>query len=303
MEEGSIALHRGLCEGVACTRTLGTRLAYLGCYTRLGLGRYRPQDTKADMMRALLVDDEQLAREELGFLLKSFPDVEVVGEASDGQAALREIDRAHPDIVFLDVQMPGLSGLEVARQLLARNGRLPYVVFATAFDHYAVEAFDVNAADYLLKPIERKRLETSIQRARQQMRSPERESERMERLLSGLRDHGSKPTRVLVRTGARLMLVDASEVILARVQNGAIRIVATHMDGYSNYKTLDELQSTLGDTNFWRPHRSYLVNINRIREVLPWFKSTYQLRMSDLDHTEVPVSRGQTKRLRKLFRL
>ena len=254
-------------------------------------------------MTALVVDDEQLAREELVFLLRSFTDVEVIGEAADGQAALDKIEESQPDIVFLDVQMPGLSGLEVARRLLARSGQIPHVVFATAYDHYAVEAFDVNAADYLLKPVERDRLYRSIERARELMRAPERESERMARLLSTLRDHGATPTKVLVRKGSRLILVDASEVILARVRDGAIRIVATQLDGYSNYRTLDELQSTLGETHFWRPHRSYLININRIQEVLPWFKSTYQLRMSDPDQTRVPVSRGQTKRLRELFRL
>ncbi len=254
-------------------------------------------------MRALLVDDEQLAREELGFLLRSFPDVEVIGEASDGRAALAKIGETKPDIVFLDVQMPGLSGLEVARELLTREGPMPCVIFGTAFDHYAVEAFEVNAADYLLKPVERDRLERTIVRARELIRSPDRESERMARLLSTIRDHSTAPTKVLVRKDARLILVDASDVILARVQRGAIRIVATELNGYSNYKTLDELQSTLGDTNFWRPHRSYLININRIQEVLPWFNSTYQLRMSDPGHTEVPVSRGQTKRLRELFKL
>ena len=257
----------------------------------------------AGTMKALLVDDEQLAREELAFLLRSFPDVDVVGEASDGRSALETISRVRPDIVFLDVEMPGLSGVEVARRLLDRGGPLPYVVFATAYDHYAVEAFDVNAADYLLKPVERERLGKSIERARELMRSPERESERMAQMLSSLRDRGTAPTKVLVRKGGRQILVDASDVILAHVRKGAIRIVATHLDGYSNYKTLDELQSTLGETHFWRPHRSYLININRIEEVLPWFKSSYQLRMSDADHTAVPVSRAQTKRLRELFRL
>lgn len=254
-------------------------------------------------MTALLVDDEQLAREELGFLLRSFPDVRVVGEAADGPGALREIEDLKPDIVFLDVQMPGLSGLEVVREIMARGRALPHVVFATAFDHYAVEAFEVNAADYLLKPVERDRLGRSIQRARDLVRSPDREEERMAQLLSRISGHASAPTKVLVRTGTHMMLVDAADVIYATVQNGAVRIVATEFEGHSNYKTLEDLQSTLGDTTFWRPHRSFIVNINRIQEVVPWFKSNYQLVMSDRGGTEVPVSRGQTKRLRELFRL
>lgn len=254
-------------------------------------------------MTALVVDDEQLAREELTFLLRSFPEVRVVGEASDGPGAIARIGELGPDIVFLDVQMPGLSGLQVVREVLARGGAIPHVIFATAFDQYAVEAFEVNAADYLLKPVEKDRLGRSIQRARELIRSPDRDSEHMARLLSKIRDFATQPTKVLVRSGMHMMLVDAGDVILATVSRGAVRIVATEVEGHSNYKTLDDLQSTLGDTLFWRPHRSYIVNINRIKEVVPWFKSNYRLVMSDPDETEIPVSRGQTKRLRDLFRL
>lgn len=254
-------------------------------------------------MTALLVDDEQLAREELGFLLRSFPEVKVVGEAADGPGALREIEELEPDIVFLDVQMPGLNGLEVVREMLAGGRPLPHVIFATAFDHYAVEAFEVNAADYLLKPVEKDRLGRSIQRARDLVRVPNRDSERMAQILSRISSHATAPAKVLVRSGTHMMLVDASEVIFATVRGGTVHIVATELEGHSNYKTLEDVQSKLGDPTFWRPHRSFIVNINRIKEVVPWFKSNYQLVMSDRDRTQIPVSRGQTKRLRELFRL
>ncbi len=254
-------------------------------------------------MTALVVDDEQLAREELGFLLRSFPEVEVVGEAADGPEALREIDALEPDIVFLDVQMPGLNGLEVVREMLASGQPLPHIIFATAFDHYAVEAFEVNAADYLLKPVEKDRLGRSLRRASDLVRAPNRASDTMAQILSKISGHAIEPTRVLVRTGMHMMLVDASDVIFATVRDSAVHIVATELAGDSNYRTLDALQSKLGDPNFWRPHRSFIVNINRIKEVVPWFKSNYQLVMSDSKSTEIPVSRGQTKRLRELFRL
>lgn len=257
----------------------------------------------AGTMTALLVDDERLAREELGFLLKSIPEVEVVAEAADGPEALERIEALDPDIVFLDVQMPGLNGLEVVRELLARGTKLPHFVFATAFDQYAVEAFEVNAADYLLKPVDKTRLGRSIERAAALIGSPDRESERMARLLENMQVQAPPPTKVLVRLGPRMVLVDAADVIFATVRDGQVHVVAVELEGYSNYKTLDELQSTLGDAHFWRAHRSYLVNIDRISEVLPWFKSNYQLRMSDRAKTEIPVSRGQTKRLRELFRL
>lgn len=254
-------------------------------------------------MTALVVDDEQLAREELTFLLRSFPEVRVVGEAADGPGALDKIEELGPDIVFLDVQMPGLNGLQVVREILAQGRPIPHVIFATAFDQYAVEAFEVNAADYLLKPVEKDRLGRSIRRARELVRSPDRDSERMARLLSRIRDHVRQPTKVLVRSGMHMVLVDARDVIFATARKGGVRIVATEVEGHSNYKTLDDLHSTLSDPHFWRPHRSYVVNIDRIKEVVPWFKSNYQLVMSDRERTEIPVSRGQTKRLRKLFRL
>ena len=254
-------------------------------------------------MTALLVDDEQLAREELGFLLRSFPEIEVVGEAEDGPSALERIEELGPDMVFLDVQMPGLNGLEVVRKMLEREARLPQIVFATAFDQYAVEAFEVSATDYLLKPVERDRLEKAIRRAQSLAGSPERESERMTRLLSAIQDQTASVTKVLVRNRGRMILVDSADVIFATVSDGGVRIVATEFEGHSNYKTLDELQSTLGDRLFWRPHRSFIVNIDRIKEVVPWFRSSFQLRMSDRNRTEIPVSRAQTKKLRDLFRL
>ena len=258
---------------------------------------------ETDTLSVLLVDDEKLAREELRFLLDSFEDIEVVGQAANGPEALKQIDALDPDIVFMDVQMPGLNGLEVVRQLVERGGTLPHIIFATAYDQYAVQAFDVNASEYLLKPIEKARLEKSIERARTRIEAPVVEFGRVERLLSHLRDQITQPSKVLIKSNSRMLLVDAADVIYATVKDGAIRVAATQTDGESNYKTLDELQANLGERSFWRAHRSFLVNIDRIKEVVPWFKSTYQLRMSDPNQTEIPVSRAQTKRLKELFRL
>ena len=255
----------------------------------------------ADALTAILVDDEKLARQELSFLLDSFAEIEVVGQASNGPEALQQIDALDPDIVFMDVQMPGLNGLEVARELVRRGGALPHIIFATAYDQYAVQAFEVNAADYLLKPIEKQRLQKSIERAR--IQTPAEEVGRMKRLLSHFRDQAAPPSKVLLKSNSRMLLVDEADIIYATVKDGAIRVVAAQTGGESNYKTLDDLQSNLSERSFWRTHRSYLVNIDRIKEVIPWFKSTYQLRMSDPHQTEIPVSRGQTKRLKELFRL
>jgi two-component system response regulator LytT len=252
---------------------------------------------------ALIVDDEQLAREELAFLLKEHPEVEVVGEAGNGIAAIRMIDEYEPDLVFLDVQMPGLDGLSVVRKMLERGGRLPHFIFATAFDQYAVEAFELAAADYVMKPIEKTRLKKSLDRARRLLESSDdTATEQVEKLLAQLSDIRS-PTKLLVRSGSRMLLVDEAELIYATIEEGVITVVASGIEGMANYRTIEELQAHLDASLFWRPHRSFLVNINRIKEVIPWFKSSYQLRMNDRDGTSIPVSRAQTKRLRELFKL
>ena len=252
---------------------------------------------------ALIVDDEKLARDELAFLLKSFPEVEIIGTAGNGLEALKRIDADSPDLVFMDVHMPGLDGLGTVRKLIDAGGDLPHFIFATAYDQYAVEAFEVNAVDYLLKPIDKERLAVSIERAKKRSEAPQSPG-RVDQLLAQM-ENRVPPTRtkLLIKSNNRMLLVDAEDVIYAATQDGVIRVVSTRVEGQSNYKTIEELQSSLDSPDFWRPHRSYLVNINKIKEVIPWFKSTYQLRMSDTEQTEIPVSRAQTKRLRELFKL
>ena len=259
--------------------------------------------TVSATMTALIVDDEKLARDELAFLLKSFPEVEIIGTASNGLEALKRIEADTPDLVFMDVHMPGLEGLGAVRKLIDAGGDLPHFIFATAYDQYAVEAFEVNAVDYLLKPIDKERLAVSIERARKRSEVPQ-SPDRVEQLLAQMESRVS-PSRakLLIKSNNRMLLVDAEEVVYAATRDGVIRVVSTTVEGQSNYKTIEELQSSLDSLDFWRPHRSYLVNINKIKEVIPWFKSTYQLRMSDKEQTEIPVSRAQTKRLRELFKL
>ena len=257
----------------------------------------------AATLSVVIVDDEQLARDELAFLLKSFPQVHVVASAANGLDAVELIEKHSPDVVFLDVQMPGLDGLSVVRRLIESGGELPHFIFATAYDQYAVEAFEVNAVDYLLKPIEKERLAVSLDRIQKRQEAPPQSASRMEQLLAQLQSSVGPRTKVLINSQNRMFLVDASDVIYATIQDGLISIVSTYIEGQSNYRTIEELQSKLDPSTFWRVHRSYLVNINRIKEVVPWFKSSYQLRMSDKKQTEIPVSRAQTRRLRELFKL
>ncbi len=256
-------------------------------------------DRTVAALTALIVDDEQLASDELAYLLKDFPDVEVIGCARNGLQAVKMIEDFEPDVVFLDVQMPGMDGLTVIRTLQQKEIPLPYFVLATAYDQYAVEAFRLEALDYVLKPVDKERLTLSLERARRVAQ------ERISKAQPPEPAAKSQPhrTKLLVRSTNRNFIVDANELIYATIDDGLITIVATGVEGQSNYRTIEELQSNLDPELFWRVHRSYLVNINRIKEVIPWFKSSYMLRMDDKKQTEIPVSRVQTKRLRSLLKL
>jgi DNA-binding LytR/AlgR family response regulator len=258
-------------------------------------------------LSAVIVDDEQLARDELTFLLKDVGDVNVVAQGKNGVEAVHLIREHNPDLVFLDVQMPGLDGFGVIKKLLDKKVALPKIVFATAFDQYAVKAFEVNAVDYLLKPFDRKRVAQSIQKVRAKMESGASPNDKLETLVRMLESQKEQTTsKVLIRSMGRLLLVDQRDICYASIEDGVISVVTagpTGGEGQSNCRTLEELLDSLDSKLFWRAHRSYLVNINRIKEVVPWFKSSYQLRMDDKKQTEIPVSRAQTKRLRELFGL
>ena len=252
----------------------------------------------------IVADDEQLARDELSFLLKDFPDIEIIATASNGIEAAKLIENAEPDLVFLDVEMPGLDGIGVIRNLRERNVPLPYFVMATAYENYAVEAFRLEATDYILKPVEKGRLAETIERARRVVAERTRVAEAaMAVTASAPRSAAPVRAKILVRKEGRHYIVDSQELIFATIDDGVISVVASSVEGETNYGTMEELQSSLDPDQFWRVHRSWLVNINRIREVIPWFKSTFQLKMDDKKQTEVPVSRVQTKRLRTLLKL
>jgi two-component system response regulator LytT len=255
----------------------------------------------AGTISALVVDDEPLARNELTFLLKDFPEVDVIGTAGNGLEAVALIEDLEPDLVFLDVQMPGLDGLGVIQKLEENEIPMPRFVLATAYDSYAVQAFRLDALDYLLKPIEKERLAETILRARKEIQ--EKAPARTVSEAAPAQRSNFQRAKILVKSAGRNFIVDAQDVIYATIDDGLITVVTALIEGESNYRTIEELQSNLDPETFWRVHRSYLVNINRIREVIPWFKSSYQIRMDDKKHTEIPVSRVQTKRLRALLKL
>ena len=275
---------------------------------------------------AVVVDDEQLAREELKFLLNSADNVEIVAEGSNGIEAVELIEEYQPDVVFLDVQMPGLDGFAVLKHLVEHVGveRLPQVVFATAYDQYAVRAFDVNAVDYVLKPFDRSRILQAVERTRARLMDSGQDNsgagngsgagsnagadagintllEMLHRQQAAPRN--AAPSKLIVQVQSRLLLVDQTEICFAAIEEGTIRVVTPTVEGHSKCRTLEDLLELLDPNLFWRAHRGFVVNINHIREVVPWFKSSYQLRMDDRKQTEIPVSRAQTRRLRDLFNL
>jgi two-component system LytT family response regulator/two-component system response regulator LytT len=283
-------------------------------------------------LTALIIDDEQLARDELRFLLDSVGGVDVVAQGTNGIEGVELIEEHRPDLVFLDVQMPGLDGFAVIQRVMERNRLrgggaepLPQIIFATAYDQYAVRAFDVNAVDYLLKPFDQARVEQAVTRARNRIdaagangagtngqgtgvqgESPiESQLEALLKLLNRPQGsgRGAQPAKLIVQAQSRLLLIDQADICFAAIDEGVIRVVTQTFEGQSKCRTLEELLELLDSAVFWRAHRGFVVNIDHIREVVPWFKSSYQLRMNDKRQTEIPVSRAQTKRLRELFNL
>ena len=258
-------------------------------------------------LSTLIVDDEQLARDELAYLLKSVDDIQIVAQGRNGVEAVNLIKEHTPDLVFLDVQMPGLDGFGVIKKLIDRKVALPQIVFATAFDQYAVKAFEVNAVDYLLKPFDKKRVALAVQKAKKNLQSDAQPNQAgtldslVKMLEAQMPQH--QVSKIMLRSAGRMILVDQKDICFASIEDGVITVITSTAEGHSNCRTLEELAELLDPNLFWRAHRSYLVNINRIREVVPWFKSSYQIKMDDKKQTEVPVSRAQTKRLRELFKL
>lgn len=248
-----------------------------------------------EALRTLVVDDEKLARERLTGFLGELGDVQVVGEARDGLEAVRMIEESQPDLVFLDVQMPGMDGFEVLKTL---RGPIPQVVFSTAYDEYAIRAFEVEAIDYLLKPYGRQRVEAAVDRVRQR-RATGAQGQELESMLRRLAD-GKAPqyvTQVPVYSGRRILLLPVEEVRWFGVEH---RLVYAHNAerGFMTNYTLRELEERLDAAVFFRAHKASLVNLQHVKEIVPWFGGRYKLVMRDQANSEVAVSRSAARTLR-----
>jgi len=247
-------------------------------------------------MRTLVVDDEKLARDRLLGFLRHIEDVEIVGEAADGVEAVERIAETRPDLVFLDVQMPGMDGFEVLRTIAPP---VPQVVFATAYDEYAIRAFEVEAIDYLLKPFSRTRVDEAVGRVRNRRGNGHVDVEAVLKRLEGNRKEHLR--QVPVHSGKRILLVPVEDVLWFGVE---YRLVYAHTAerAYMTNYTLRDLEERLDPETFFRAHKGSLVNMRQVREIVPWFGGRFKLLMKDQVASEVPVSRAQARLLRGKIR-
>jgi len=245
-------------------------------------------------MRTLIVDDESPARERLKRLLADVEEVELIGEAESGVQAVEMIEREKPDLVFLDIQMPGLDGFEVIEALADP----PPVIFVTAYDEYAIRAFEVNALDYLLKPFSRERLEKAIRRAQEALVEEQDFATRLGPLLESLAAQGRYLTRLAVRDRDRIRVLGVDEVDWIGVEGERVLVHAGDK-AYPIRRTLAELEARLDPARFFRAHRSAIVNLDRVKEVIPWFKGSHKLRLTT--GAEVELSRARARALRRIL--
>jgi DNA-binding LytR/AlgR family response regulator len=245
-------------------------------------------------MYVLIVDDEPPARQRLKRLLAEIEGIERISEAEGGVEAVELIERERPDLVLLDIQMPGLDGFGVIEAL----EEPPPVVFVTAYDEYAIRAFEVNALDYVLKPFSRERLEKGIRRAMETRTDGWDFSSRLAPLLESLAGQGQHLTRLAVRDRNTIRVLDVGEVDWIGVEDEQT-LVHVGSEAYPVRRTLTELESRLDPTCFFRAHRAVIVNLDRVAEIVPWFKGSHKLRLTT--GADVELSRTQARALRKLL--
>jgi two-component system LytT family response regulator len=255
------------------------------------------EETSNGRIRVLIVDDESLARDRTRQLLEEEPGVEIVGECASGPEAVAAIESIGPDLVLLDVQMPGMDGFAVLAKV--SPGRLPAVVFVTAHDEHALEAFQVHALDYLLKPFDAERLRESLQRARERIRSapPHAFDRRILAMLADLKPRARKLDRIVLRAGGRLSFLKTDEVDWIEGEGNYLRVHAGKQS-YLLRETLSDIEARLDPARFVRIHKSTIVNTERIREIQPLFNGAHSVLLHD--GTRLTWSRGYRSQLRAL---
>ncbi|MBE3572762.1 MAG: response regulator transcription factor [Moorella humiferrea] len=247
-------------------------------------------------LKALIVDDEYPARQELRFMLQEFKDIEVVGEATNAREALNLVSALDYTVLFLDINMPGMNGLELSRAIQKRPNP-PFIIFVTAYEEYALQAFEVNAVDYLLKPFDEKRLGQAIEKIR---RLVEQRQQQPHQEAPAAGDGKGRLNRLPVEKDGKTILLDQNDLIYACTQGDNVYLKTVN-EQYLTRFTLKELENRLDPRTFFRCHRCYIVNLTRVREIVPFFNGTYTLIMADKQQSEVPVSRNQARKLKSLL--
>jgi two-component system response regulator LytT len=250
------------------------------------------------MIRALIVDDEKFSRVSLKKLLKPYSQIEVIGEAADGVEAIKKVEAQKPDLLFLDIQMPGLNGFEVMRSV-ALDPK-PQVVFVTAYDKYAVRAFEVNAIDYILKPIDEKRLKLTMEKISHKGKSVQEDFEKIRKLLLNLDKFKSRPQHLPLRRGRKIVLMSPADIHYLKSEQG-VTIVVTQSGEYWTHYTLTEIEGILDEQMFFRTHRSTIINLNKIKEIVPAQSGVYDVYLSDTEQTCLPLSRDRARVLRERY--
>lgn len=245
-------------------------------------------------LKALIVDDEYPARKELRYMLEQFDNVEIVGEAANAREALKLISALDYSILFLDIEMPGMSGLELST-ILQDDPNKPYIIFVTAYEEYAVKAFEVNAVDYVLKPFDEKRFYQAMQKV---FRLAEKNKEKEE--TTSEKPEPAILNRLPVESNGKTLLIPEDDIIYAFTQDENVYI-KTATDKYVSKYTLKELENRLNDQFFFRTHRQYIVNLSKVKEIVSSFNGTYNLIVGDKERSEVPVSRNQARKLKKFL--
>lgn len=254
------------------------------------------------MLRCLVVDDEDYARKGLISLLKNFEGIDVVGEASNGFEAIDMYKNLKPEMIFLDIKMPKMSGLEVAEMIMGEKGKT-YIVFTTAYDEFAIKAFEVNAIDYILKPISKHRLEQTIEKIRQISKEGDRDyKDDMENLIRELRKQREyQVTNIYINEKDKIIVLNPSEIIYATSLEGFAYITTTK-GTFKSRITLNSLEEQLNYPNFFRGHRSYLVNLNYIESIIPWYNSTFALELTGVKE-KIPISRSKLNEFKEIMNI
>jgi len=243
---------------------------------------------------AIIVDDEQLARGIIREFLSAHPEIEIIAECRDAHEAFTAISEHHPDLMFLDIQMPEIDGFELLQML----DEMPQIIFSTAYDQYAIRAFEVNAVDYLLKPYDAERFDVAVQRAINNIQSEKRETEAIKNLLQSIQKSDNYLQRLLIKQSGRIVIISTDEINLIKAMDDYAEIY-TKKETFLIQQSLNHLEERLDPDRFIRVHRSYIANIDAIKDIVSWSSGRYKLFLKD--GKEIFLSRSGYQKLKRFF--